>query len=190
MSLGGEIVLISQQGVEVDHILIDQHASNTASKLLSEDLLNDTVDRITDKGLSIGRIRNIVEVNQIDLRKREERHSGINWSLRNWLLRSLSHTRLALLISIATSLAASSTSVSASVVLVASLRTTLTLLVVLLTTLGMRSLLVLRLHLGEGTEKSINELLGLFVLTLLFLLFLFLFSNPHLNANRLRSVKW
>ena len=58
MGLGGEVALIGQEKVEVDHILINQHASDAPSKMGSKGILNDTIDSVADESLSISRVTN------------------------------------------------------------------------------------------------------------------------------------
>jgi hypothetical protein len=71
MSLGCEVALISQQVVEDDHILINEHACNTTSKLLTEELLNDAINSVTNEGLSILRVNDVCKICRVNLRKRE-----------------------------------------------------------------------------------------------------------------------
>lgn len=189
MSLGCKVALISQQGIEVNHILINEHARDATSKLLTEEILNDAINSVTNEGLSILRVGIVTKICRVNLRKREQGNSGIG-DLRNRLgLGNWSSTRVALvlLVSVATtSLATSATTIVTPIVLVTALGSTLALLVVLLDSLSLRSLLVLRLLvLSERTEKSIDELFCLSVLTLLSFLFFFFLTNPHLNADGL-----
>jgi hypothetical protein len=71
MSLGCEVALISQQVVEDDHILINEHACNATSKLLTEELLNDAINSVTNEGLSILRVNDVCKICRVNLRKRE-----------------------------------------------------------------------------------------------------------------------
>jgi len=71
MSLGCEVALISQQVVEDDHILINEHACNATSKLLTEELLNDAINSVTNEGLSILRVNDVCKICRVNLRKWE-----------------------------------------------------------------------------------------------------------------------
>ena len=58
VGFGGEVALIGQEKVEVDHILINQHASDAPSEMGSKGILNDTIDSVADESLSISRVTN------------------------------------------------------------------------------------------------------------------------------------
>lgn len=58
VGFGGEVPLIGQEKVEVDHILINQHASDAPSEMGSKGILNDTIDSVADESLSISRVTN------------------------------------------------------------------------------------------------------------------------------------
>lgn len=60
MSLCREVAGIGQKGGKVDHSFINEHACNTASILLSKNLVNNAIDGISDKSLPILRVGNIV----------------------------------------------------------------------------------------------------------------------------------
>lgn len=96
-----------------------------------------------------------------------------------------------LLISIATStLAASTTTIATSVVLLVSiLLTALTRLVVLLRPLSLGTILILILVSTHLTEEGADELLGLSVFAALSFLFLLFLGYPHLNSYGLGTAK-
>ena len=58
VGFGGEIALIGQEKVEVDHILINKHASDAPSEVGSKGIFNDTIDSVADESLSISRVTN------------------------------------------------------------------------------------------------------------------------------------
>ena len=59
VGLGSEVALISQEIVEVDHILVNQHASDAASEMGTEGILNDRIDSIANESLSVGSVLNV-----------------------------------------------------------------------------------------------------------------------------------
>ena len=59
MSFGCKVALICQQLVEVDNVLINEHASDTASKGLAKGLINNAVDTVTNIGLSVIGVSNV-----------------------------------------------------------------------------------------------------------------------------------
>ena len=186
MGLGSEEALVGQEIGEVDHILINQHASDAPSEMGSKGSLNDGIDSVANESLSICRVGDGSQICGTRLRKREERY--LRSRLNDLLLLMLR----VLLVSIPTSaLTSSTTTIATSIVLLVSvLLTTLARLVVLLRSLSLGATLVLLLVSTTNlAEQSADELLGLPVLTALsFLLFLF-FGYPHLNSDGLETAK-
>lgn len=58
MGLGSEVALIGQEKIEVDHVLINQHACDASSEMRSEGILDDRIDSVANESLSIGRVSN------------------------------------------------------------------------------------------------------------------------------------
>lgn len=56
VGLGSKVALIGQEKIEVDHILINKHASDAPSKMSSKGILNDTIDSVADESLSVSRV--------------------------------------------------------------------------------------------------------------------------------------
>jgi len=85
-----------------------------------------------------------------------------------------------------TTLATSSAAISTSLILIATLISTMTGLIILLPALSLDTILVtliLGLIATHLSEKCIDELLSLSVITALSFLFFLLLSNPHLDRN-------
>jgi len=190
--LGCEVSLISQQLLEVNNILINQHASDSACVCRSECLFNDLIDRVTNELLSVNWVSKVINFGNIDLRKREQRDL-LNWSLRNTsqrcrLLRARSHTWLlsassiAAIATLATATTTAAASVVTSVVLVTTLRARL------IVTLSLRALLIVRwLTSTDISKKSVKKLLSLSIFAALLFLLLLVLGYPHLNSQGLAA---
>ena len=96
------------------------------------------------------------------------------------------------LVSHTTSLTASASAITTSVILVSALISSLTGLIILISTLCLRTMLValiLRLITTHLTEECVNELLCLSVISALSFLLLLFLGNPHLDRDGLCTAK-
>ena len=137
-------ILIGEKLSEVHKLLINEHASNAAGKLLSESALDDGVDGITDEILSafwVGH-RNGIKLSNVDLRQGKESH----WLLLgNALLAVVTLGKVSLVV---TTSSASSTTVSSSAIAlmvgVALLISTLVSTIVVSTLIAVATLVLVR----------------------------------------------
>ena len=168
-TLGAEVGSVGEQAGKVDHLLVNQHASDSAS-ILTEVLFDDGIYRISNEVLSLIRVGDLVQISDRNLRKREvgELRNGLSILLLAVVVRTARAVT-----SLATAVATSVTSVSATY-FVASLAIS-TLVATL--SVGAREV---RLDGGE-TKEGLDDLLGLSLLLALLLLFLLLLGDPHLN---------
>lgn len=67
-ALVAEVAFIGQQAGEVDHLLVDQHTSNSTS-ILAEVLFDDGIDGITNEVLSFFNSGDLLKVSDVDLGK-------------------------------------------------------------------------------------------------------------------------
>ena len=68
-ALSGEIDLIGEKILEIDHALINQHASDATSIVLAKVCFDYGIDGVTDELLSVLRVCDDFKVCKIDLRK-------------------------------------------------------------------------------------------------------------------------
>lgn len=87
VDLSSEVLVVRKQLLEVDSIFIQKHASNSWSILFPVSLLDDCINVVSDKVVSVWTLK-LFQLRNIDLRKSDLRKVDC-WSLVSGLLRSL-----------------------------------------------------------------------------------------------------
>lgn len=146
VGLNGEILLVLEKVLELDHVFIEEHASDTASKNASKSFGNNWEDRVADEFSPLIRTSKLIEEISVYVGEWQRRIHRLGWNLRlRLLLVVLSGYSTARGVSHSTTVASTVSSAATSLILVSAAVLVLLLssvVVVILTALGERPRLV------------------------------------------------